>query len=78
VVKFDPRSRIRNPDVFELLVEAEGEIPCLLHGPLAGRVGGDAAKVHPAGAMLDKHQDSVESGLSRLSVFAGLGMDDHQ
>ena len=41
---------------FELLVEAEGEIPYLLHGPLAGPVGGDAAEVHPAGAVLDEQQ----------------------
>jgi hypothetical protein len=32
------------------------EIPCLLHGLLAGRVGGDAAEVHPAGAVPDKQQ----------------------
>jgi hypothetical protein len=34
--------------------------------------------VHPAGAVLDEHQDSVESGLSRLSVFALPGVDDRQ
>jgi hypothetical protein len=56
-VKFDPRSRIRKPDVLEPLVEAEGEVAGLLHGPLAGRMRGDAAEVHPAGAMLDEHQD---------------------
>ena len=42
--------------LLESLAEAEGEIPCLLHGPLAGRVGGDAAEVHPAGAVLDEDQ----------------------
>ena len=29
----------------------------LLHSPFAGRVGCDAAEVHPASAMLDEHQD---------------------
>ena len=47
----------QEPDVPGLLAGAEGEIPCLLNGPLAGRVGGDAAEVHPAGAVLDEHQD---------------------
>jgi hypothetical protein len=77
-VKFDPRSRIRNLYVLEPLVQAEGEIPCLLNGPLAGGVGGDATEVHPAGAVLDENQHSVESGLSRLSVFALAGVDDRQ
>jgi hypothetical protein len=39
--------------VREPLVEAEDEVACLLHGPRAGRVDGDAAEVHPAGAVLD-------------------------
>ena len=32
------------------------KIPGLLHGPPAGRAGGDAAEVHPAGAVLYEHQ----------------------
>ena len=55
-VKSGPAVAEQEPDVFELLVEAEGEVAGLLHGPLAGRVGGDAAEVHPAGAVLDKQQ----------------------
>ena len=43
-------------DVREPLVEGEGQVAGLLHGPLAGGVGGDAAKMHPAGAVLDEHQ----------------------
>jgi len=43
--------------VLEPLVEAEGEVAGLLHGPLAGRVRGHTAEVHPAGAVLDEHQD---------------------
>ena len=43
-------------DVLEPLAEGEGEVAGLLHGPLAGGVGGDAAEVHPAGAVLDEHQ----------------------
>jgi hypothetical protein len=30
------------------------------HCPLAGGVRGDAAEVHPAGAVLDEHQDVQE------------------
>jgi hypothetical protein len=44
-------------DVLELLAEGEGEVAGLLHGPLAGRMCSDTAQVHPAGAMLDEHQD---------------------
>ena len=39
-------------DVLEPLVEGQGEVAGLLHRPLAGGVGGHAAKMHPAGAML--------------------------
>src|ERR1039457_4312986 len=38
-------------EVLEPLVETDGQVAGLLHGPLAGRVGGDAAKMHPAGVM---------------------------
>jgi len=44
-------------DALEPLVEAEGEVAGLLHGPLARRAGGDPAEVHPAGAVLDEYQD---------------------
>jgi hypothetical protein len=44
-------------DVLEPLVEGEGEVAGLLHSPVAGGMGGDAAGVHPAGAVLDEHQD---------------------
>ena len=43
--------------VLEPLAEGEGEVAGLLHRPLAGGVGGDAAQMHPAGAVLDEHQD---------------------
>ena len=55
-MKFDPRSWIRNLISPKPLVQAEGEIPCLLNGPLAGGVGGDSAEVHPACAVLDENQ----------------------
>src|ERR1039458_3420220 len=48
-------------DVLEPLVEGQGEVAGLLHRPLAGGAGGDSAKVHPAGAMLDEHQDVQSS-----------------
>src|SRR5258706_14667854 len=41
----------------EPLVGAEGEVAGLLHRPFAGRAGGDATRVHPAGAVLDEHHD---------------------
>src|SRR5437016_2385943 len=44
-------------DLLEPLVEADGEVASLLDSPLAGGVGGDTAEVHPAGAVLDEHQD---------------------
>ena len=47
--------------VLEPLVEGQGEVAGLLHGPLAGGVGGDSAKMHPAGAMLDEYQDIQSS-----------------
>ena len=56
-VKFEPRSRIRNLLSLEPLVEGEGGVAGLLHCPLAGGVGGDAAQMHPACAVLDEHQD---------------------
>jgi hypothetical protein len=43
--------------VLEPLAEIQGEVAGLLHGPLAGRVGDDPGQVHPAGAVLDEHQD---------------------
>ena len=56
-VKFDPRSRIRNRKFSNPLAEGEGEVAGLLHGPFASGVRGDAAEVHPAGAVLDEHQE---------------------
>src|SRR5437899_11453251 len=56
-VKFEPWSRIRNLIVPEPLVEGEGKVAGLLHRPFSGGVGGDAAQMHPAGAMFDEHQD---------------------
>jgi hypothetical protein len=42
---------------FEPLAEGEGEVAGLLHRPVTGVMGGDAAEVHPAGSVLDEHQD---------------------
>ena len=44
-------------DVLEPLGEGEGEVAGLLGRSLAGGVGGDAAQMHAAGAVLDEHQD---------------------
>jgi hypothetical protein len=56
-VKFDPRSRIRNLMSSNRSSRLRARLPGLLHGPLAGGVRGDAAKMHPAGAVFDEHQD---------------------
>ena len=45
-----PEVVVQEPDVLEPLVEGEGEVTGLLHRPLAGWVGGDAAQMQPAGA----------------------------
>ena len=47
----------QEPEVVETLVESEGQVAGLLHGPLPGGMCSDAAQVHLAGAMLDEHQD---------------------
>jgi hypothetical protein len=59
-------------DVLEPLVEGQGEVAGLLHRPLAGGVGGDSAKMHPAGAMLDEYQDIRTPDIGR-SFMQGLG-----
>jgi len=41
--------------------ESHGEVVGLLHRPLAGRMFGDAAGVHPAAAVLDEHQHMQSS-----------------
>ncbi len=46
----------QEPDVLEPLVEVEGKVTGLLRRPLAGWVGGDAAQMQPAGAVLDEYQ----------------------
>ncbi len=56
-VKFVPRSRIRNRKFSNPLAEGAGEVAGLLYGPFASGVRGDTAEVHPAGAVLDEHQE---------------------
>jgi hypothetical protein len=45
------------PEVPEPVAEVEGQVADLLDRPVTGGVGGDAADVHAAGAVLDEHQD---------------------
>ena len=63
-------------------IEAEGEVAGLLHRPLASRVRGDAADMHPASAVLDEHQDIQPSEQHSVHVQeidredpGGLGME---
>ena len=46
----------QEPEIPEPLTEVEGQVAGLLHCPVARRVGGDAAEVHPPGAVLDEDQ----------------------
>ncbi len=43
------------------LIESEGQVAGLLHSPLPGGMGSDAAQVHPAGAVLDEYQNVQSS-----------------
>jgi hypothetical protein len=70
-------------DVLELLAEGEGEVAGLLHRSLAGGVGGDSAKMHPAGAMFDGYQDVQSSQQHCVHVqevdhddLGGLGVQE--
>ncbi len=62
-------------DVRKPLAEAEGQVTGPLHGLLAGGVRGDAAKMHPAGAVLDEHQH-IQSFSSTVSTCRKAGRDD--
>ena len=66
-VNFDPRSRIRNRKSSNRSPRPM-QVAGLLHGPLAVRVGGDAAQMHPAGVMLDDHQDIQPFQQHRINV----------
>ena len=56
----------QEPEVPEPLAEGKSEVAGLLDCPLPGGMCGDAAEVHPAGAVLNEHQDiSRRRGLTR-------------
>jgi hypothetical protein len=61
------------PEVPEPVAEVEGQVAGLLYGPVAGGAGGDTADVHPAGAVLDEHQDvqSVQRGGIHVQEVGG-------
>src|ERR1035441_6498248 len=65
----------RELDVRESLAEAHGEVAGLLHRPLAGRMPGDAAEVHPAGAVLGEHQHMQPSQQDGACVQEAGGED---
>jgi len=58
-------------DVLEPFVETDRQVAGLLHCPVAGRVRGDAAEMHPAGAMLDEHQDTYTASSAARCPRAG-------
>jgi len=67
----------------EPLIEGEGQVAGLLHCPVTGGMGGDAAEVHPAGPVLDEHQDvqsSQQHGVNVQEVDredpSGLGVEE--
>ena len=57
----------QEPDVLEPLIQGEGKVAGLLHRPVTGGMCGDPAEVHPAGAVLDEHQD-VQAPSSTVST----------
>ena len=61
-----------------LFAEVHDQVAGLLAGPFPGGMRRDAKNADAPGRVLDHGQDSVESGLSRLSVFALAGVDDRQ
>ncbi len=63
-------------NVPEPLAEAEGKVAGLLHGPLPGGVRGDPSDVHPAGAMLDEHQQHVYALQQHRVHVQEIGCDD--
>jgi hypothetical protein len=73
--KFEPRSRIRNRKSPGPLVQIQGQVAGLLHGPRADRVRGDAAQVHPAGAVLDEYQHVQPPQQHRVYVQEVDGQD---
>jgi hypothetical protein len=65
----------QEPEVLEPVVEVQGQVPGLLHRPRAGGVRGDAAQVHPAGAVLDEHQHVQPCQQHRVHVQEVHGHD---
>jgi hypothetical protein len=64
-------------DLVCLLAEVHDQVAGLLGSPFPGGMQGDSEDADSPGDVLDHGQDSVESGLSRLSAFTVLGLDDH-
>jgi hypothetical protein len=62
-------------NVPEPLVEGESDVTSLLDRPFAGGVGGNAAQMHPAGFMLDEHQDIQSLQQHRVHVEEVNGED---
>jgi hypothetical protein len=55
-VKFDPRSRMRNLMSSNRSSRSRARLRACWPGPLSGGMCGDAAEMHPAGAVLDEDQ----------------------
>src|ERR1017187_10553644 len=56
-VKFRAAVTDQETEAREPLAEIHGQVARLLHRPVTGRVGGDAAQVHSAGTVLDENQN---------------------
>ena len=70
-----PAVAYHEPHISEPVAEGEGEVAGLLHCPLAGGVRGDAAQVHPAGAVLNEYQD-IQSSQQHCVDMQEVDRDD--
>ena len=65
----------QEPEAREPLIQIQGQVAGLLHSPCAGRVRGDAAQVHPAGAVLNEYQYVQSPQQDRVNVQEVDGQD---
>jgi len=65
----------QEPEVLEPLIQIQGQVAGLLDSPCAGWVRGDAAQVHPAGAVLNEYQHVQSPQHDRVNVQEVDGQD---
>jgi hypothetical protein len=65
----------QEPEVPEPVAVVQGRVAALLYRPVARRVGGDTAEMHPAGAVLDEYQP-VQPGQRHRVNMQEIGGED--